>query len=56
LHNTPAVCRSSYIHPEVIALAEISEQDRLATLSSLTATARRGIKLEEQKCLKLISG
>lgn len=56
LHNTPAVCRSSYIHPKVITLAEITEPDRLATLSSLTAPAKRGIKLEEQNCLKLISG
>lgn len=55
LHNTPAICRSSYIHPKVIALAEMSEIERVERLYALTTQARRGLKKAEQSCLELIS-
>jgi len=54
LHNTPAICRSSYIHPDVIALAEISEAERREKVRALSPPSRRGLKLAERKCLALI--
>ncbi len=35
LSNTPAIARSSYIHPKVIALAEVSDGERAARLGTL---------------------
>lgn len=49
LQNTPAVCRNSYIHPTVLALAEdISPLQRLME-KPLAADAKvRGLRAEEQ--------
>lgn len=55
LHNTPAICRSSYIHPNVIALAEVSEAERQMRLQSLSPPATRGLVAAERSCLALIS-
>lgn len=54
LHNTPAICRSAYIHPDIIALAEMSEEKRQKTLLALSAPVRRGLKLAERNCLAFI--
>lgn len=35
LQNTPTICRNSYIHPAVIALSELSPDDRRARLSAI---------------------
>lgn len=35
LHNTPSIARNSYIHPDVIALAEMEDGERLATLDAI---------------------
>lgn len=49
LHNTPAVCRSSYIHPAILELSEdvapleriIANRHGLQTLTGLNASERR---------------
>jgi len=47
LHNTPAICRGSYIHPAVLGLAELEPGERLARLSALPdGTADELRKLE----------
>ncbi|MGB3456854.1 MAG: hypothetical protein WBG08_06915 [Litorimonas sp.] len=35
LHNTPSIARSSYIHPDVIALAEMDAADRASRLDAV---------------------
>jgi DNA topoisomerase I len=47
LKNTPAICRSSYIHPEIIALARQSYADRKA-LGKLSKPAVKGLRKDEQ--------
>ncbi len=55
LHNTPAICRTSYIHPNIIALAGMSEAERSDKLASLTVPKKRGLKIAERRCLSLIT-
>lgn len=52
LHNTPTVARNAYIHPRVVALAELPEDDRAALLSS--APERRGLRQSEAHLLHLL--
>lgn len=47
LHNTPAIARNSYIHPDVIALTEMTDGDRTAKLKSLRAPATDGLRQGE---------
>jgi len=52
LHNTPAIARSSYIHPDIIALAETPESLRLALRRpALKAT---GLRSEEERLLRFL--
>ncbi|PWW01478.1 DNA topoisomerase-1 [Hoeflea marina] len=53
LHNTPAICRSSYVHPAVLDLAE-----DVSPLTSLPAQPgrRRGLKAEEGRFLAFLDG
>lgn len=57
LHNTPSICRSSYIHPAVIKLAELESQELEDTFCELRKTTQRmpGLKAYERRCLNLIS-
>ncbi|PST24020.1 DNA topoisomerase IB [Mesorhizobium plurifarium] len=54
LHNTPAISRSSYIHPDVLALA-----DKSATISARQLQARgradSELRLEEQRLLSFLA-
>lgn len=52
LHNTPAICRSSYIHPDVLALS-----GRTAPLSSgrRQAASPQGLRAEEGRLLAFLS-
>lgn len=50
LKNTPAICRSSYIHPEIIALTQRNYADRKA-LSKLSKPTAQGLRKEEQMLL-----
>ena len=54
LHNTPAICRKSYIHPAVIALAEASAEDAQTTLNNLKSETLRGLRQAERGCLALL--
>ncbi|SFP97597.1 DNA topoisomerase-1 [Roseivivax halotolerans] len=52
LHNTPAICRSSYIHPDVIALAETPLAERRRLIE--TAPETRGLRQSEAGLLNLL--
>ena len=52
LHNTPAICRSSYIHPDILALS-----DRDTSLPKRLTTAGRtpsGLRVEEARMLRFL--
>jgi DNA topoisomerase-1 len=54
LHNTPAVCRSSYIHPAVLALADdISPVERLLK-NELELPQLRGLRTDERRLLAVL--
>ncbi|WP_411033649.1 DNA topoisomerase IB [Shinella sp. BYT-45] len=52
LHNTPAIARSSYIHPEIIALADAPEALRLALRRPALNIA--GLRAEEERLLRFL--
>ena len=52
LHNTPAIARSSYIHPDIVALAEKPEPLRLALRRPASAIA--GLRTEEARLLRFL--
>ena len=52
LHNTPTIARSSYVHPEVIALAEADEEARAALTADLPD--RAGLRQAERALLRLL--
>lgn len=51
LQNTPTICRNSYIHPDVIALSELSDDDRHARLSGLSPAPVDGLRPHEDALL-----
>lgn len=55
LHNSPAIARNSYIHPDVIALAEMAPQDRAARLERLETPARDGMRRGEGELIAFLS-
>ena len=54
LHNTPAISRSSYIHPDIIALAETPET--LPRALSRPSLAIAGLRAEEERLLRFLEG
>lgn len=52
LHNTPAIARKSYVHPDVIALTERPFDDRRALLDDLPP--RDGLRQVERALLRLL--
>ena len=52
LHNTPAICRSSYIHPDVIALADAG--DRAKRLTTTEKARRSGLRVAEARLLEFL--
>lgn len=52
LHNTPAIARSSYIHPDVIALAETPET--LQRAMRRPPLAIKGLRAEEERLLRFL--
>ena len=58
LGNTPAVCRKSYVHPKVIALATLAARDPEAARSLLTTCAGgarpTGLKQSERRLLAFL--
>ncbi|QQA43029.1 DNA topoisomerase IB [Pelagovum pacificum] len=53
LHNTPTIARNSYIHPEVIALAEAEDKERLRLSRKLPERAE--LRQAERALLCLLS-
>ncbi|SDO71599.1 DNA topoisomerase-1 [Lutimaribacter pacificus] len=56
LHNSPAIARKSYIHPSVIALAEMVPQDRTARLAALDPPDLSGLHAHEAELIALLEG
>jgi DNA topoisomerase I len=55
LHNTPAICRASYIHPMLFELAELPPEERLARLGSRAPADPRGLCADERRLLRLLT-
>jgi DNA topoisomerase I len=54
LHNTPAVCRSSYVHPDILGLAaDITPLEALMKKGQVPA-GPRGLKLDERRMLAFL--
>lgn len=54
LHNTPTICRNSYIHPAVIALAQESNAARRVRLAALEPQPRPGLRPGEAELLAFL--
>lgn len=54
LHNTPTIARKSYVHPDIIDLADASIEDRLAAVAG--AEDRAGLRKAETQLLALLKG
>ena len=52
LHNAPAIARSSYIHPDIIALAEAP--DALQRALRLPPRALQGLRAQEERLLRFL--
>lgn len=55
LANTPAIARASYIHPRVLALAEVEPADRAALLAALTPAEAPGLRGAEGRLLTFLA-
>ena len=55
LHNTPAICRSSYIHPKVVKLAEMDGRPRAKAIGKVEGERRDGLRAREAELLAFIS-
>lgn len=56
LHNTPAICRSSYIHPLLFDLADLTRDERLARIPRRAPTTPRGLRADERRLYALLTG
>jgi DNA topoisomerase-1 len=56
LHNTPAICRKSYIHPAVLALSEAKGDplDWFRKWKRRRPPLRRGLRSDENALLALL--
>lgn len=55
LHNTRAVCRTSYIHPDVIALSDVDRSDAAALHEKLQdATGPNELRASERRLLSFL--
>jgi DNA topoisomerase-1 len=55
LANTPAICRSSYIHPRVLDLAGMRPGERRAILGAVIPQGPRGLRAIERRLLGLLA-
>ena len=55
LHNTPAICRKSYIHPQVMDLCALKPQARAARLAGITPLDLPGLRAAEQRLMGLLA-
>ena len=56
LHNTPAICRSSYVHPKVIDLASAETNVRAEVIKKVSGASKRGLRKYEAQCLSFLKG
>lgn len=56
LNNTPTIARSSYIHPDVIALAELPADERKERLAASKGVKRSGLRAAESALLGFLEG
>lgn len=54
LNNTQAVCRKSYIHPQVMALAELTPSGRAAVFDNILPEHTRGLRVSERWLLAFL--
>jgi DNA topoisomerase-1 len=54
LQNSPAIARSSYIHPAVIALANLTPEDRAVQLSRLETPSLSGLRACEPELIAFL--
>jgi DNA topoisomerase I len=54
LHNTPAICRKSYVHPAIFDLAALPVSEREAILGPRAPDGPRGLRAEERRLMKLL--
>jgi Topoisomerase IB len=54
LHNTPAVCRTSYIHPAVVSLCEAAPSSQKAFAAAVGAKGIRGLMRIEARFLAFL--
>ena len=54
LHNTPAIARSAYIHPAVLALAELDPEARRQRLAALRPAGPSRLRAEERRLIGLL--
>jgi DNA topoisomerase-1 len=55
LYNTPTICRKSYIHPDILALAERSADERLALLAGLPCLEIAELRASERGLLAFLA-
>ncbi len=55
LHNTPAVCRSSYVHPDVLDLALEDSPAGIDAIARPPAARLRGLRADENRLLAYLS-
>lgn len=55
LHNTPAICRASYIHPLLFDLADLPPEARLAHIPRRAPTTPRGLRADERRLYTLLT-
>lgn len=55
LHNTPAICRKSYIHPLVLALVQLPAEELAKRLGERAPGVPRGLDANEQRLLRLLA-
>jgi DNA topoisomerase-1 len=51
LHNTPTICRNSYIHPQVIELARMNPEEKALKMEAVSDAQIRGLRKAEARCL-----
>ncbi len=56
LANTPAICRSAYIHPRVLELASLKPPERVARLAAIRVRGPHALRANERRLLGFLGG
>jgi DNA topoisomerase-1 len=56
LHNTPTICRASYIHPSVLDLVTLKPAERVERLEAAGTLGPRELRADERRLLGFLSG